>query len=184
MVIDYQTPKNFRDCKNLNPFSIGQENFVKLTNFLNKGTGNLILAGETGRRKTFFACANMNAIRDRHKLKQYEIGFCNVAELSQVFKANFLEAWKNIEISNRLIDFKVLIVDDLGVIDPNNSFLEFLYVILNKRCDNKDVATIFTTNLSAKEMSQTYSPRICSRISSGLIIKMEGPDYRPIFESQ
>ncbi len=177
-------PLSFRECTNLEPFSVGTvKNAEDLKAYLRSGTGNLVFAGETGRRKTFSACICANDIKKMHRLLSYEVGFCNVSDFSINYKFNLnCEPWKNTDIYNRLIEFRVLILDDLGVVDPTNSFLELIYSIVNNRIENKNLATIYTTNLSSAELNQQFTPRIVSRITNNVNIKLEGPDSRKKLE--
>lgn len=179
MVIDFQYPLKFRECEKLNKIPLNSEdNYKKLNNWLKKGCGNLIFAGETGRKKTFSACLCAKILKKNKHLRDYEVGFLNMGELSQFWKSNLQEYWRITEIGCRIIEYNILIIDDLGVKAPTDSYLEFIYYILEKRSQNEKLATIYTTNLSSEELNKQFTPRIMSRITNDLCIKLEGPDER------
>ncbi|EOL81497.1 hypothetical protein UM7_02566 [Enterococcus faecalis EnGen0303] len=78
----------------------------------------------------------------------------------------------------------LVVLDDLGAelgvkqIDDRNKSTNFNNDTLNRIVEaRQNKATIFTTNLTGKEMSQAYGERILSRImsnSQGFVMKIEG----------
>lgn len=180
--MDYQYPKDFRDVRELKLIKKikleDPDGHNKIRTICQEGAGNLIFAGKTGRGKTFAACLCCEAIKSLFKLKSYEIGFCNVAELRQEWKETMNEAWKQGDVANRLKEFKVLVLDDLGTCEPSQQFLDYFYLIIKKRTEDKNLMNIYTTNLSADELGLNFGARIVSRIINHLNLKVVGEDQR------
>lgn len=73
--------------------------------------------------------------------------------------------------------YKWLIVDDLGSEKATDYVLQSWYSIIDHRYSNCK-PTIYTSNLTPKEIAERYGDRIASRLISGLSIKLDGEDYR------
>lgn len=73
---------------------------------------------------------------------------------------------------------KLLVLDDLGAEKTTDWALQSLYVIINKRCDEKR-QTIITSNLTLDEIKDKLSDRIASRIGGMCkVVAMKGKDKR------
>lgn len=73
---------------------------------------------------------------------------------------------------------KVLLFDDIWVSDVTEAYLRKLTFVLDERIAKK-LPTIFTSNLSPKELEMKLDKRIKSRVFlNACIIKMEGEDRR------
>jgi len=62
-----------------------------------------------------------------------------------------------------LISTKILFIDDIWNANPNEGYLEKLKFIIDKR-EDKGLPTIYSTNLTQKELEQSYWSRVVSRI--------------------
>ena len=74
----------------------------------------------------------------------------------------------NDNIYNSILNVDLLIIDDLGTESLNSMKLSELFTILNTRILNlnhKITKTIISTNLSIKDIFNTYEERIGSRIA-------------------
>ena len=72
----------------------------------------------------------------------------------------------------------LLIIDDLGSEFSNQFTVATLYNLLNTRLNHRK-ATLLNTNLSAKELMQSYDRRITSRILGEFtLLTLEGKDIR------
>lgn len=79
---------------------------------------------------------------------------------------------------SRYADADLLIIDDLGTEVSNQFTLSVIYDVLNNRINSRK-STILNTNLTAKEIKETYNNRICSRIFGEYIaILFSGSDIR------
>ena len=72
-------------------------------------------------------------------------------------------------------DADLLILDDLGVQKTTEWVADKLDTLINHRW-LEEKPTIFTTNLAPNQLQ----PRIRSRLREGVVVTLEGPDYREI----
>ena len=145
------------------------KNYVK--NFARDG-GNLLLIGTTGTGKTHLSSAIAKEIIHQ--------GFGVIYDSTQ----NILSDFENDRfksgygphdnVSDKYLECDLLIIDDLGTEFINQFTASCLYNLINTR-QNKGLATIISTNLSAKELAGKYEGRIYSRIV--------GSDYTVLFFS-
>ena len=83
-------------------------------------------------------------------------------------KMNRLKDYSSDNICNSILNVDLLIIDDLGTESLNSMKLSELFTILNTRIlnfNNKITKTIISTNLSIKDIFNTYEERIGSRIA-------------------
>jgi len=71
----------------------------------------------------------------------------------------------------------VLGCDDIGCIPPNEWVLECIYHLSNKR-RSLNKTTIWTSNLNRQEFRNTFGAAIASRILGGVVLEVEGEDWR------
>ena len=72
----------------------------------------------------------------------------------------------------------LLVIDDLGTELTNSFSASSLFRVINDRIVNHK-STIISTNLSLRELSEKYSERILSRITSEyIVLKLTGEDIR------
>ncbi|MCH4039539.1 MAG: ATP-binding protein [Lachnospiraceae bacterium] len=133
----------------------------------------LYIFGTAGTGKTFLThCIAKEAIDAGNSVLYFSAGdFFNVLADS---------AFRHGENSGaRLIsDCDLLVIDDLGT-EVNNSFVSSsLFRVVNERI-TRAKSTIISTNLSLTDLSEKYSVRVSSRITSNYkIIKLIGTDIR------
>ena len=145
----------------------------QLHEWAQKPTEMLILSGGAGRGKTYATCGLLNDYRSN---KVPSERFSNVAELYVSWKQAMSER-QEINLIEKFTDPKYLAIDDLGARTPTDAFLDFLYLIINRRI-NSNKGLIITTNLSSSEMTERLGEVITSRISSGKAIRFIGRDRR------
>lgn len=157
--------------------AIDKSEMQKLKDWTKNLYNPLLLSGETGRGKTYCAVALMYLL-ESWNCPWYEMLFISVPQLNQEWLANMNNHSENHLSLYKMQNKKVLILDDIGIRKPTESFLEYLHALIDYRCGNKELITIFTTNCSASEMTKLLGPRIVSRMSEAVTIKFEGKDYR------
>lgn len=179
-MVNFDFPKKYLEDKQegrIANFSLGDhhEEFII---WLNKPHGNFLITGKPGRKKTYLACHCALNLFSQRKISDYL--FCNISQLYQEWLFGFSSSsgHVNYNMMLRLQECNLLIMDDLGTKVPSESFLEYLYCIVNARCNDPSAITIYTTNLNSQELDAAYGSRMVSRISDGLIITMNGPDAR------
>lgn len=137
---------------------------------------NLLFYGKPGRGKSYAAIACMYFLEKR-RIDWTDMAYVNIPELNQEWLANNSNYEHNKYRLDYLKEFKVLVLDDIGIRAPTPAFLDYLHVLIDER-NNKKCITIYTTNLNSKEFNDFLGPRIASRISNGVQIEFNGPDMR------
>ncbi len=139
---------------------------------------NLLFYGDTGIGKTFLS----NCIASELLKTSHSVIYLTAIELFDIFASHDFSKERvyadNETMSDYIIDCDLLIIDDLGT-ELSNSFTNSkLFYCINERI-LKQKSTIISTNLSIKELSNTYSERVFSRISSSYkLLKFYGKDIR------
>ncbi|MBZ2175418.1 ATP-binding protein [Schnuerera sp. xch1] len=164
------TPRD--NMKNISSIS---EGFVN--NFDENNDENLLFYGTTGLGKTFMCNCIAKALLDKNKIVIYQTAF-KILEIIE--KRRFGRDSKRFkdEEYDLLFDAELLIIDDLGT-ELSNTFTNTeIFNIVNTRLLGSK-RTIISTNLTPKEISDTYTDRIFSRILEKFIpLRFFGPDLR------
>lgn len=137
--------------------------------------GNLFLCGNTGVGKTFLThCIAKEAIDRGLSVLYFSSGELFDKLAGQTFSKN-----ADGEFLRSLIDScDLLVIDDLGTELVNAFTVSSLFRLINDRI-LKEKSTIISTNLTLKELSDHYSERIFSRVTSHFRIqKLYGNDIR------
>ena len=147
-------------------------NFVQ--NFSTLG-GNLLLFGKTGCGKTFLSNCIAKDLLEQGVSVIYFTSF----QLFDIFeKKIFRKDVDAADTQDQIFDCDLLIIDDLGTELSNSFTASRLFQCLNERLI-RGKSTIISTNLSLKELTDTYSERTTSRIFSNYkYIKLIGEDIR------
>lgn len=176
----------YYDNKEINPIT-GKTQRINMTEIhdicwtfvehFGKEFENLFFYGDTGIGKTFLSNCIAKELLDR----SFSVIYLSAIELFDVFsRLTFSDDTS--EQSNELLQFitecDLLIIDDLGT-ELTNSFTNSkLFYCLNTRYLRRK-STIISTNLTLERISDTYSERIFSRISSNYtLLKFFGADIR------
>ncbi len=129
-------------------------------NFGNPPT-TLLFIGPTGTGKTHISTAIAKELIERGKTVLYD-SIQNI--ISDFEEDRFRSGYGAYEPKSRkYFECDLLIIDDLGTEFTNSFSVSSLYNLLNTR-QNKGLATIVSTNLSASAMRSTYDDRIYSRL--------------------
>ncbi|MBR4026814.1 MAG: ATP-binding protein [Lachnospiraceae bacterium] len=136
---------------------------------------NLFFYGNTGVGKTFLSNCVANALLEKGKSVIYFTAFQLFDILS---KGVFQKDIDAIEAHQNIFYCDLLIIDDLGTEFANSFTTSQLFLCVNERI-LRQKSTIISTNLSMKEITELYSERTVSRITSDYtIIKLFGDDIR------
>lgn len=149
----------------------------KLKNSIKDKKGIILLVGKNGVGKSYISvCAMKEFIENNKSCKFVTVPSLRLSWLD-IKKSNESE----LGFLNSLCNCEFLVLDDMGLTTPTEAFFDFLFILLDKR-HKSNLTTIVTTNLNSLEMTQKYGNAICSRLSSGVILKIEGPDRRKTWD--
>lgn len=122
--------------------------------------GNLLFNGGTGLGKTHLALSIGRVVGDMGYSVGYETAVSLFAKLEQ---AKFNPSDENRRAAEKLEQYDLLIIDDLGTEMPGQFVTAALYGLLNTRL-MAGKPMIITTNLNVDEAGKRYSPQIASRL--------------------
>ncbi len=147
----------------------------KFVDTFGKEFHNLFLYGTPGVGKTFLSNCIAKELIDRSHSVIYLSSFQLFDTLA---KGTFDKDGQAGKISKHLLNCDLLIIDDLGTELVNSFTSSQLFLCLNERLLNRK-PTIISTNLSLNDLSDIYSERIFSRITSNYtLLKIIGDDIR------
>lgn len=132
------------------------------------------LTGTTGSGKTHLAAATM---RRWYEAGRTDARWVGVSRLFHNLRAA-IPTGQTSQIVDRVVGCKLLVLDDLGTERVTDWVFDTLYTIVSSRYD-AERPTVVTTNLTLSEIGQRLDARISSRLSEGLAVKLDLPDYRP-----
>ena len=138
-----------------------------------------LFTGDNGRGKTHLLCALVNGCRSGRVWSQYTKSATVLDDLRQSY--NDPDGSATLVIRRRYENIPVLIVDELDRVKWTDWAAEQLFAILDARYMAKK-ATWFGSNLgpSALESLSGTTKALVSRMSSGEIVALNGPDFRPL----
>lgn len=165
---------------------------LKLASSYGQGeTFNTIFSGKPGTGKSHLAMSILKLVNEQ-KEPLRKCLFVSIDELMRRIRSSFDHEdsqYNEQDMVEMMIEADLLVIDDLGAetgaIASGKTATDFttrvLYAIINGRMTKP---TIFTTNLSSREMSQTYDSKLISRMfrdtKGHIIVFKETTDKRVI----
>lgn len=150
-----------------------------IQNFDNPDEKNLLFTGNTGLGKTFLSSCIAGELLKRGKTVLYQTA---PIMLDSIIDYRFNKPNCNFNIIDNLLTVDLLIIDDLGTETMNNMKFTELFNIINSRllnANNKITKTIISTNLSLRNIFDTYEERLGSRfVGNYHICRFFGEDIR------
>jgi len=151
----------------------------------------LLLTGGAGRGKTHLSISYAKFLLFKKaeefcqkeykefKLAETLINFITLNSLLLEIRSTYNDSCLSTEseIIKKYSEIPILIIDDIGVGKVSEFTIDVFYNIINGRY-NKVLTTIFTSNMGLKKISDSFSDRIASRLSSGNVINIDKDDYR------
>lgn len=165
----------YSDKGEFSPFEVMKLNFDYCRKYCSDfvaGTS-ILMVGGTGLGKTHLSSAIAHSLIE----KGIEVCYVTAPELfSRLEKEKFgrMDSAENEEFSQA----EVLIIDDLGSEMTSQFSVSALFSIVNSRM-NAGKSTIINTNLSQKDLEETYNDKIVSRIlGTYKVLFFSGDDVR------
>ena len=138
---------------------------------------NMILYGPTGVGKTFLTHCIAKSLLDTSHTVVY-LTSLQLFDILEKNKFNKDDTFSSNEHISYILNCELLIIDDLGTELVNSFTASQLYYFIEERHLNQK-STIFSTNLSFKELRDRYSERIFSRFTGYYTFHMlVGDDIR------
>ncbi|AHM57476.1 putative DNA replication protein [Peptoclostridium acidaminophilum DSM 3953] len=151
------------------------DDFIR--NFPKNNGENLLFYGTTGSGKTFMCNCIAKELLDRGNFVIYQTAFSLFA-IIEGYRFQKKNSAIDKESYESLFECDLLIIDDLGIEIQNSFTNSELFHIINTRLINEK-KTVISTNFNLSELSQRYTDRIFSRISSSFRpLKFFGNDLR------
>lgn len=136
---------------------------------------NVVIAGTVGTWKTYAARKLLKKYKTWHEITNskrsdmaYEITDARIKEelSSGNLRLRRADEWQNSVTCFPLeciLKAWIVLIDDLWVADVSDAYIRKLIFMLDYRAD-RELPTIFTTNLSPLELEEKLDPRIKSRV--------------------
>lgn len=177
---EYFSKSDCNPATGLTSFETMQNAVSECRRFINEfdsDFSNLFFYGDTGVGKTFLSNCIAKELLDTGHSVIYFTAF----QLFDILKRNTFQKTTDEDIiaaHQNIFDCDLLIIDDLGTEMPNSFTTSQLFLCLNERILRKK-SIIISTNLTINQISEIYSERTFSRISSSYVmLKLFGDDIR------
>jgi DNA replication protein DnaC len=140
----------------------------------------LLITGPCGTGKTHLACAITIELRKKAIQTRFVVSANLFLAIRRSFNNRDYAVLSEYDIVDSMVSPPVLVCDDIGVQKQSEFVIETWYTIIDSRYrDCKP--TVFTSNLSLKEISLCLSDRVASRLASGVQMNLHGKDRRVTF---
>ena len=137
---------------------------------------NIVLSGKSGLGKTFL----LHAMASRLIERGFNVLIISAYQFIQIARKSYFEGDDSMD---ELMRVQVLMIDDLGSEPMMKSItIEQLFNLINER-QNRNYATLISSNLSMEELKDRYTERITSRLSDPrkcMVLVLEGQDLRKV----
>ena len=148
-----------------------------ISNFDENNGDNLLFYGTTGLGKTFLCNCIAKSLLDKNKIVIYQTAF-TILEIIERHRFGRGDKQFNDYQYNLLFEADLLVIDDLGTEVANTFTNAEIFNIVNTRII-AGKKTLISTNLTPKEISETYTDRVFSRILDKFLpLKFYGHDLR------
>lgn len=139
----------------------------------------LLLFGGVGIGKTYAIAAVVRdmIVRTRGGVK---VARTTHAGLDQALRASFTRHshTSELDVLKPLLEADVLWLEDIGSgVTPSEFTQRTLETVIDHRIEQERV-TIVTSNLSVAQIENAYGPRVGSRLSTFMVVRLQGKDRR------
>jgi len=164
--------------------SMSDFNNEQIGKWFEKPENFLFITGPCGTGKTHIACALTMALRksEKHGRRNCMIVFSSdlFLRIRSSFGQRHIYVGDNEseeEIISSVTKPYIYVFDDVGAQKQSEFVIETWYAIIDRRY-REAYPTVFTSNMSLKEISIHMSDRIASRLAEGVVVELIGKDRR------
>ncbi len=155
-----------------------KNSLMKYINNFSKESTNIYIFGDVGRGKTFLLNSVAKELLDRNYSVLYMTSSSLFKFLNDYNWAFEEQRYKHQEKYDFILDCDLLIIDDLGSEYPSKNDSANLFDVVNTRMISQK-PILFSTNFDESMLSETYGPRIFSRIvGNSQVYEIFGKDLR------
>ncbi|MFT4413170.1 ATP-binding protein [Fredinandcohnia humi] len=161
--------------------------FYSIPNELNrKGTGTGKTTAAISILNEFLVERMIQHVKKERMIEDFPALFVNVSKFQNTFNSQFRgtkemqeeASAKYYRFKERMMKVDLLVLDDIGIRDATESFMNEFYEIVDERAIEQR-ATIFTSNVPINQLAETLDDRIASRIEGSTIqVSFVGEDKR------
>ncbi|SER87155.1 ATP-binding protein [Lachnobacterium bovis] len=176
--MDFYSDEHIDRSTNMSSLTLAKIAYQRSLQFVSEFNNihpNILFYGNTGVGKTFLS----NCIAEKLLQTGHSVLYFTSFQLFEILSAGvFSKNSDAISTNKSIFDCDLLIIDDLGT-ELTNSFTNSqLFLCVNERL-LRQKSTIISTNLSPKQLLDTYSERTFSRlINNYSVLKLIGEDIR------
>ena len=170
-------PKRYKNAQ-LNEIRHESNGHINLIKFImaNSYTENIFIHGPVGCGKTIICSAAINNIIRSGRWARYDRAIDLISEFRGIVSNDTTEQ-NIIRKIKEIINGGIFFIDDIGAEKTTDFSLQCMYMLIDSFY-NDNQSVIFTSNLNPAELAGAMGDRIASRICSGKIFKLDGPDGR------
>ena len=155
-----------------------KNSLMKYINNFSNESKNIYIFGDVGRGKTFLLNSVAKELLDRNYSVLYMTSSSLFKFLNDYNWAFEEQRYKHQEKYDFILDCDLLIIDDLGSEYPSKNDSANLFDVVNTRMISQK-PILFSTNFDESMLSETYGPRIFSRIvGNSQVYEIFGKDLR------
>jgi hypothetical protein len=153
-----------------------REQAASLIAMAQRANGICTFWGGYGCGKSHLLKAIVNGFRQVRVMAQYQV----MADLLSDIREQFGSDKGAVRAEEMIANFqrvKVLCIDELERINPTDWAKETLFRLIDARYDRPDLLTVLASNIQPEALAPEFG-YIASRMSSGAIVEVPGPDMR------
>jgi len=144
-----------------------------MSKFVKLPKGLIVMQGSPGTGKTYAAMALCEYVTRTES----NVIFITQKQLADKWLQTFKEDIQT-NFASKVMECKLLVIDDFGTAEMSKSLLEFLMQVINTRLQWSNRGTVITTNLDSKKLSEFCGYALSDRFNTGQKFQFSGKSRR------